>query len=154
MKISILISALLSISFSAVCQAQSVNELLDLEAKVAASKLKDELNKSGKSAADPTALKLPDAPAPAPVVKRKVEKIQPVTIAVYGISPEYKAKLNFGSAVVTVANGSVIDNKVVTRIVAEGVYMKPVASNAASKKSNRHKKTESPSEQFFPLMAM
>jgi len=156
MKIKLNILTLVCFLYGFSAHAQTVNDLLELEAKVTAQRLKDELNKP-KSVQDPVSIKLPESPTGSspqvPVLKKKAVKVEPVTVAVFGVAPNYRAKINLGSAFTTVTVGSVLENKLVTRIVAEGVYMKPIVASSPAKKG-KPKKAAITQEQFYPRVEM
>ena len=138
-------------------QETTLGELLDLESKVTKAKLNQDLAKI-----EPVVVPKPVDLPKLDTVPKKQPVIEPVTVAVYGISPNYKAQMDFGGKIVTVRKGLSIYGKRVVSITAEGVTLESVPSvspvstakkSVSKKKYKNQQKPVQPVTTFYPISA-
>lgn len=153
MKLHLIFSvAALLVANHALAQETTLGDLLNLETKVTVSKMKEELAKT--SAPE---IKVPVLPKMDSPVKRA--PVEPRTIAIYGVSPNYEGLMDFNGSVMKVKQGSSVFGKVVTNITAEGITLltpaktKPVkAVKRKSKRSVKKPMSNDPVTQFYPVL--
>ena len=130
------ILSLILVGTTSIVSAQEsvkLSEMLDLEAKVALAKMKEELNK--------TTTPVPTVPIPnLPKVDFKPQQSEPYTVAVFGVSPDYKAHMNINGNVVLVSKGQKIEGRTIVDISKAGITMQePVrVKHGKSTKRARH----------------
>lgn len=141
------------IANQSLAQEATLGDLLNLETKVTVAKMKEELAKSSA-----TEVKLPVLPKLDVPVKRA--PVEPKTIAIYGVSPNYEGLMDFDGRVMKVKQGSSVFGKSVVNITAEGITLltppkakvtKPVKKNK-SKRAVKKPVSSEPTTQFYPVL--
>lgn len=138
------------LSLNAAAQ-ETLGEMLNLESKTTISKMKEEF---AKSSVDPTPVTLPKLDMPV-----KPVAVEPKTIAVYGVSPNYEGQMDFNGALFTVRKGSMVFGKIVTDITADGItLMTPAKAKIAKSKKPARRKVKAgdagtATHRFYPVVA-
>ncbi|MBC3871444.1 hypothetical protein [Undibacterium oligocarboniphilum] len=134
---------------------QTLGDMLDLESKITVSKMKEELAKSS-GEVKPTILPKLDAPV-------KPVHVEPRTVAIFGVSPDYEGIMDVNGSMVPAKKGSLIDGRLVTDISVSGITLTEIATpkRKSSKHSKpvKHSKTDSqvsqakqPVSRFYPRL--